>query len=142
MAREESLLSQGTGRDSINRELLSENSFLTREFSVGSHANYNGPVKEISTIESNENLNAQMTEEEKKKRLEEMEADRLREQQAEHALKQTHAIFEALRSQTKEIELNVASGEIEVLEKEEMAFLMREHHLLLSNLKQQHVFLY
>ncbi|KAJ3369356.1 hypothetical protein HDU91_007277 [Kappamyces sp. JEL0680] len=48
-------------------------------------------------------------------------------------------LFDGLRRETEEIEMNIALGEQEVLDREQMAFLMRQHDLALANLQAAHV---
>jgi hypothetical protein len=53
-----------------------------------------------------------------------------------YSAKQTKDLFNGLRTQTEQIEVNIAKGESEVLLKDEIAFLLRRHEAALSNLVQ------
>lgn len=48
-------------------------------------------------------------------------------------------VYDQLRNETDQIENNIAVGEKEVLAREQMAFLMRQHELELANLQSAHL---
>jgi hypothetical protein len=116
-------------------DFLTEHSFL-RENTTTSETN---PLREQSMAESVDDSQS-MTDQQKQQKLQEMEQEKMRFQQEEHAAKQRQEVFDLLREQTQTIEENFAQGEHEVLDKTEMAFLMRQHQLEMSNLQEQHVF--
>ena len=47
-------------------------------------------------------------------------------------------LFEGLRKETDDIEDNIAIGEAEVLKRDQLAFMMRQHELILANLQAAH----